>query len=372
MLKNRRANGAASLADAFLAAPFEPDGWDRALKRLASETRSGRSQLIAFGGPNSIPFNWVTDPEPGFIEDFPLIDGGNPKVNWRVASSGRPLELAWEHHYRDAQKRLKSDIYDEFANRFDLPYGCQTVLLDTSDGFYGLAALRSTSDGATSENDRAIFARAAPHVVTAVKLQLALEHQGAAMIAGAFDAMEGAVFVCDRDGRVQALSEAAEQKLRERVGLTMIRNRLIAIHPDDNRALQEALQRVLGPSADRPGGIQVWLNTAAPDHRSHRCEVLPLPRREWSFGFEPRAIVTLHSPGGIDERRRQQLRALLGLTTAEAEVALLAADGLSRDEIAHLRGAKVSTVNSQLKSIFMKANVTREGHLVALLNRLLR
>ena len=361
-----------SLEELCLSAPFEPDGWDAALRRLASETRSARGQLIAFGGPSTIPLNWVTDPDPGFIEEFPLINGGSPDVNWRVASTGAPLELAWEQHYEKARRRLRSEIYDDFADRFDMPFGCQTVLLHAEKVFYGLATLRSRSDGLTSEGDREVFARAAPHVLTAVRLQQSMENQGAALVAGAFEALGGAVFVCDGGGRVQALTCAAEARLREAVGLRMVGGRLIADRPDDDRALQGALRRVLGDPDPSPGGAQFWLRSGASDLPSHRCEVLPLPRREWCLGFEPRAIVSLHSPECIDRARAAQLQGLLGLTRAETEIALLAAGGMSREEIARARGATVNTVSSQLKSIFMKADVTREAQLVAFLNRLLR
>jgi DNA-binding CsgD family transcriptional regulator len=97
-----------------------------------------------------------------------------------------------------------------------------------------------------------------------------------------------------------------------------------------------------------------------------------LPRKDWALGFEPRAIVTLHAPGGIGAVRREQLRNLFGFTQAEAEIAIMTAEGTSREEIASARGAAVNTVSSQLKSIFAKADVTREAQLVALLNRLLR
>ena len=364
--------GAAALANAFLSAPFEADGWDAALKRLAGETRSNRVQLIAFGGPRTFPFNWVTDPMPGFNEEFASIEGGSPAVNWRVACASAPLELAWEDHYDEARRRLKSEVYDEFAERHDMPHGCQTVLFQTPEVFYGLAALRSRTDRPTTEADRNVFAHAAPHVLTAVKLQQALEHQGAAMIAGAFEAMNTAVFVCDRDGHVQALTCAAEAKLRKPGGLRLIRNKLVADRPDDDRALQSALRCVLDDSIPTPGGFQFWLQADPIALHGNRCEVLPLPRKEWTFGFEPRAIVAWHVSADIGETRQQQLRDLLGLTQAEAEIAILAANGSSREEIARTRGATANTVGSQLKSIFAKADVTREAELVALVNRLLR
>lgn len=360
------------LANAFLSAPFEPDGWDAALKQLASETKSARAQVVAFGGPRAIPLNWTTDSDSDYIEEFVQIGGGSPEVNWRVASTLGTLELAWEHHYDDARQRLKSDVYDDFTERFDMVHGCQTVLFDTPKEFYGLATLRSRSDGRTTAADRTVFGSAARHVLTAVKLQQALEHQGAALVAGAIEVMGGAVFVCDGRGTVQALTVGAEATLREPALLRMVHNRLSCIHPDDDRAMQDALRRVLGNPRGTAGGVGLWLRSGAGGAVPVRCEVLPLPRRDWSMGFEPSAIVSILAPGDVNRSLSMELGRLLRLTAAESEVAHLVAAGMSREEIAQARGATVNTVSSQLKSIFMKTDVTREAQLVALLNRFLR
>ena len=361
-----------TLADTFLSAPFETNGWDTALKQLASATHAGRAQLIAFGGPQTIPLNLVTDPDPGFVEEFPLIGGGSPDVNWRVACSGRPFDVKWESHYDEAKRRLQSEIYDEFTDRFDLPYGCQTVLLETPDVFFGLATLRSTSDGRSSAGNREVFRKAAPHVLTAIKLQQSLERQGAKFVAGTIEALGGSFFVLDRTGRVQAMTAAAEAALRELSGLRMTRGKLFAANPDDDRSLQNA---ILAALRDEPHAISpapFWLHGIRQDLPSHRCEVFPLPRQAWSFGFEPRALLSLRSLSELGKEGLVHLKALLRLTGTEAEVATMIANGSSRKEVANLRGTSEGTVSSQLKAIFQKAGVEREAELVALLNRLLR
>src|SRR5690606_41707591 len=103
-LGNRVGAGTRSLADVFLSAPFEADGWDRALKSLARETRSARSPLIAFGGSSTMPINWGTDAQQGLIEVIPTIDGASPDVNWRVTSTRSLLEIGREAHIRHERR----------------------------------------------------------------------------------------------------------------------------------------------------------------------------------------------------------------------------------------------------------------------------
>jgi len=74
----------------------------------------------------------------------------------------------------------------------------------------------------------------------------------------------------------------------------------------------------------------------------------------------------------VDPSQRQRptqdiLRALFGLTPAECRVALLLCDGHAPKAIAGTIGVSVETVRSQIKSIFSKTGVKRQGELIRLL-----
>src|SRR5690606_39907315 len=105
---------------------------------------------------------------------------------------------------------------------------------------------------------------------------------------------------------------------------------------------------------------------------SHRYEVYSLPHREWRFGFEASAILTVLSLRELGDEGKEHMKMLLRLTGSEAEVATMIANGSSRKEIATLRGTSEGTVGSQLKATFQKAGVGREAEVVGLQHRLLR
>jgi DNA-binding CsgD family transcriptional regulator len=192
------------------------------------------------------------------------------------------------------------------------------------------------------------------------------------MIAGAFDAMDAAVFVLDGARFVQAQSNAATILLREDRRLTLQTGRLAALLPDDDRKIQAAVHRALG-GADKgiPGNSRFVLRGESGPLDTFIVEVFALPRQDWALGFEPRVLVTVKRPATPKTEDRDVLAASLGLTRAEAEVALLTARGLSRDQVAALRGTSLDTVSTQLKSLFRKSDVNREAELVARLNQLL-
>lgn len=372
--KENRSAVQTALADVFLSAPFGDDGWDTALKELARRSGGGRGQLLAIGGPHSIPFNWVTDVLPGAIEACVAIGGGGPDISWRVAASGAPLEVVSEFHYSDAARSLKTSVYQDFAEWYDIPLGCQTTLYRDASVLIGMAVLKSRSDGVSTEDDRDMFGAAAPHALTAVRIQHAIEQQGAKLAAGTLETMDAAVFVCDGRGRVIALTPSAEAAMRDAgpASLRLSNNRLSAYRPDDDRRLQSGLQAMLTPSGAAPAPVQLWLEGESGPPSGRLCEIFPLPRRQWGLGFEARMIVVLRAPASISAARHTMLTRILGLTPAEADVASLIAEGFSRDEIAARRNVSPQTVHTQIKTIFAKADVSREAQLAALINRLLR
>ena len=126
--------------------------------------------------------------------------------------------------------------------------------------------------------------------------------------------------------------------------------------------------------ADDPATVpySLWLGMDRPIRERRLCEVFRLPRREFSFGFEPHLLVTIRTASDISGAERDAIRRLLGLTAAEADIAMMLVEGLPREIIAARRGTSAGTVSVQIKRLFEKTGVAREAELVALVRRLLR
>jgi DNA-binding CsgD family transcriptional regulator len=358
----------------FLSAPFEESGWEGALRDMARHTNSSHGELIGIDSANSIALNWAPDLPPEFFSEFVEIDGGDPRRNWRVACVAPPLQIISEAQYREVRESHPGqyDIYDDFAHRHGLVHGCQTVLLNEGGSFFGLAALRTFEDGPTTAEDRQAFAEVAPYVLNAVRLQRSLEHQGAAMVAGALEQMKAAAILCDGAGRVCAITAAAEERLRSSYRLILRDGRIFAARADEDRLLGEAMTRALNGGASQGAVARFWLRGEAGHLDSEICEVFALPRREWSLGFEPRVLIVLRWPNRVGGENRELIQELWNLSAAEAAIALLLAQGLSRDQIAESRATSPATVHSQLKSLFLKVGVSRESELVAVLGKVAR
>lgn len=89
--------------------------------------------------------------------------------------------------------------------------------------------------------------------------------------------------------------------------------------------------------------------------------VAPLP------GSREAAILFLREQTGNTSPRPEALQTLYGFTPAEAEIAVRLAAGADPEEIAAGKGITMNTLRTHLKSIMSKADVHRQGELVALI-----
>lgn len=357
---------------AFLEAPFSEDGWLNALRLFAQATRSSRAQLIGIGDGATL-FNFMTDIDPCYQSEFLEIEAYRPDVNWRVAAVGRPMKIVSELEYATTRAHMVSDIYDDHCHKWGGMFGAQTTLAEGNDGLIGLAIIRGEEEGKTNTHDRRVFADGAEHALAAVRMQRAMAHRGVQLLTGTLESLGLAAFLLDRDGRVAALTPQADALVSAQDGAVLrLRGGTLEAFRS-NSVLRTAIEQALAPTMERSGQVQqIWLDSIREDTSGLRCEVIRLPRREFSFGFDPRVMLVMRSAADLPELALAPLRQALGLTKAEAQIAIRLANGAPRDTIAAERSSSPSTLATQIRSILSKGDVTREAELVALVNRLMR
>lgn len=354
------------MADQFLEAAIEPARWLDVLERVAQQTRSDHAQLIGVGPAFSIGFNWVNgfDASTHAAADRPELL--SPQINYRVAAGvGRRAQmLCWEDHYDAIKPDLAGDAYLDLCSDLSIPFGCQANLLAGRDGLIGFALLRSHRNGPTNADTRAQFARLSVAAGAAVSLQAAFEQESCKLLAGTFEALHIACFVLDRDMRVRALSDAAQALLSDgtlrlvdgHVTATSlaVQNRLAAA----GAMVMERRAAAANVVAADPSGMLTL--------KFHR-----LPDREWDMGYAPFAVLIAKRPTDVDSTALALLRDTYGLTTSEAEIAVMLRAGRTRAQICAARGITPETVRSHLRALFGKLGVRRETEAIHFLHALL-
>lgn len=363
-----------AVADAFHAAAFDQTKWYGALEGLAQATGSVSGQLIGVGADAAIPFNLMTTIDHELGQRFIEAGGGDPRLNPRVnAGINAPiLKVLAESDFITPDEYKRHPHYQGFAVPSGVPYICLSTLERNDDLVIGLAVLRSHKQGHISDQERQVFATLAPHVRAAVRTQLALEGNGAALLVGAMDSLTMPAFVCDRNGLVRALTSHAEALVHGDHGLQLTLGRLRAINPLDATRLKNAMDAAIrGLAIGGPPSLHtVVIQRGTSGAPSLVLDVVALPARHLEFSFAPRVLVAVRNERGQEDSKLAVVQMTYGLTKAESEIALHISHGKSPEAIASLRSVSVGTVRAQVKSIFAKLGVNRQAELVAKLSRL--
>jgi len=286
-------------------------------------------------------------------------------VNYRVAADrfGARHLVKHEAHYEAVVADLDTDIYLDFCRDYDLPFGCQATILHRDDMLVGLALLRTAADGRTTAEDRRLFASLVPHVKAAVCMQTAMENQGAALIAGAMDAIALPAFVLDGLGRVCATTAGGEAALARGDCVRVVDRQIRGFSPADDQSIDAAIAASLSTEGDGQGRAVLRLRDGLFERAM--MSVVRLPTRPMNFGFVPHALAILRVPGGGRGLDAGLLKLAYGLTAAEADIALALVRGATRADIAAERQVSPETIKAQLKSLFIKTGVGREAELIA-------
>ena len=192
-------------------------------------------------------------------------------------------------------------------------------------------------------------------------------------IANAIDRLHIGVLLIDIDGVSSYRNGAADRMLEQRAGLQLMpggRIRCTALRAQ--RSLDAAVHdsvhgRLSSPRRiairDAEGKLRLVLVVTM-----LRGELIP-----WSGADEPCAMVFIHQPASaasdVDSSRWQDV---LQLTPAEVRLARLIATGYDPSACAALLDVSITTIRTQLRSLFQKTETRRQPELVALLTFLLQ
>lgn len=185
-------------------------------------------------------------------------------------------------------------------------------------------------------------------------------------------------FILDRLGMVKAANAAAEQ--------LMVRTDSIRIGAFDrlmveDQAVAKAIMSACGrlPLTVEFGTVPIYPAPVLTTPLGFfKVGLLPLAANIsalWGvaeYWSASRTLLLSLSPLASDTSQHLgDIRRALGLTPAEASLALHLARGVSLSDAAELQTVSYETVRSQLKSIFAKLSISRQTELVAILHRLL-
>ena len=238
------------------------------------------------------------------------------------------------------EERKTSRMYNEALVRRHGQKGL-TMRLDGPGGsriVWGIADPVDASGWSSSQID--LIGCVLPHLRQYVRVRTALVEAGALGTSATelLHSVRAGVVQLDRHGRIVEANDYARALLRRNDGLSDRGGELLAATPADNDRLQELLAQALPRFGERgaSGSMMVRRTSLVARLALH---VKPVTNREEDYrSREVAALVLIVDP--LDRARIDPglVEAVLGLTPAEAQIAVLLAEGRTARQIAAATG----------------------------------
>jgi DNA-binding CsgD family transcriptional regulator len=346
------------------AAVTEPERWPPALEAVADLLRGDHAILAVQGdGTAAAPFIASARVEASSLAHFFSADGVRvmaPLFNMV------PVGVAPRAEFISDADFARTAAYNELIRPMNGFHGMHLRQTGIVSVFFNVCRpLRADNFDKT---DVAALQMLAPHLEAAFDLQRRLQSakHGHAGLARVLDRLDNGVILTDGSAHPKMLNDRATRIVAEADGLTVDTAGLAASTPAATQRLRETIavmsrDTAIGPQRirlDRPSCRLPLLLTVFPIWRLDATVPGAGSARVAVFITEPDA------PLPID---RALIAETFGLTRRESEIAVLLADGISRDMIARRLGLGRGTVREHLRHVFEKTGARSQPALVALL-----
>ena len=348
----------------FAEAGLDPTRWVTALDSLAAATGSFGAVLL--------PLTGDTLPNVPYTENVSMVMDTYFRDGWhlqdeRMSTVPTLLErgVADDFDGHSADEIAKHPFYQEFLAPHKLRWYAG-IKVACGDDLWAVALQRTIDQGPFSAEEKEELARVSSRLSTGAAIARALSAAAASGALEAFEMSGTAVVLLNRHGHVFKANASAERLLVD--DIRILKGQLTAKDTRATVALNRSLHNLLW----RPtGGLAAPI--ALP--RASRRPLLAYPARLSDSTANAlgdcQAMIILIDPDARPPTPVINLRTAFRLTEAEAKLATQLALGESLEKVADQFGIGKETARSQLKSIFTKLGVHRQGELVAVLAKLL-
>lgn len=359
---------------------FDPSVLNDFLQELAVRTESRSVQMVVM---DSRTETVVWDTAGGVVgssaEELAEIcrdyDAHFASIDYRRAHAATlPVGQWYQCHEVFAPQRIKRErFFREFLQKWDYRYvtglrmgegGGLTTYLDLN---------RRAEQGPHDEQDMRFLRQLTIHLTRASKLFYKTRsfRDRFAPSLGSLQYLPSSLFILDQWHRVLFANAAAETLFLSDPTLTVQDGVLEVNAPAMRKKFGDEFERVIAtgiPSAvllKSPSGER---GTSLP------CYLLRLPERPESYQLrgDPAVLVLVPRAAPNPPEAVALLRTLYSLSRREADLAIAIANAVTPQDYARNAGLEISTVRSQLKSVFIKTGTHRQTELVRLLSVLPR
>jgi DNA-binding CsgD family transcriptional regulator/PAS domain-containing protein len=284
--------------------------------------------------------------------------------------SGQVVTLA---EFTSSQDWLSSEFYKNFLE----PVGVFHILgadIKTNDrARCRIRICRGVDSPGFVEEDKTFLAYFVPHLERSVAqhMQINRIETERNLYAGTVDQFAVGTIILDEDGKILQANRVAEHLLNAMDGLRLDGDRLQVGTARDGQKFHNLVKQALQSQESAQGSVVKAMRIQRPSGRADLGIIVrSVHLSEWNEGkLCPSVVIFVSDPEQQSHAPQEIVKALFDLTSAQAQLAMLLANGLTLDEASEELGISRNTARAHLRSTFSKTGVTRQTMLVRLILR---
>ncbi|WP_188576352.1 helix-turn-helix transcriptional regulator [Azorhizobium oxalatiphilum] len=347
-----------------MTAALLPSEWPAVLERIAQASHARGVMIVP-----------VTSRSSGLLATESMGEGleiyfreGWDKSDYRhrALPQLRRAGVAIEQDYATSDDLNKSGFY-QFLNKVGFRHSALVGFRPESDFTCFTFQLDARAEP-FSPAEAQVLAGMRERYMLATEIMRSLSNSRADGISHAMELSGTACLFFDRRGAITRVNAAAERFLG--TDLRIKGGELASLHATETAMIQKKIRTLL----DATPVLQTGLSDPVLVTRLHKR---PLALRMQRLGGPlpdifnlAVGIITVEDLNAVPDPPAAAIQRLLSLSSAEAEVAILLAQGLDTREIAAARQTSDGTTRAQIKSIANKLNLRRQSEISALVARL--
>jgi len=349
------------------AAVTEPALWLDVLERMRTDLGAEVALQHAWRDVASVDLSLCTNADPAEMQKYQDYywqhDPWMARLDRMQAGS-----IAAGHEFLGQAEYLASEFYQDFLR----PQGFQWFMTAIDEvppkGISVVSFLRSPRAGEFMQEDRHYLQQMLPHIRNCLRIQRELNafHERVACLETALDQLAPGVLMLDALGRVRYANEATEAIVRTCPEIALRGGTLYLRDP----TAQAQLSAALGPARSPRDTLAARTPVPIVFRASDGSITLSLIIAPCTLRI-PDTLVLMMRPTQTQPDTESFLRAVFGLTPAQAKCARLLAEGLAPAEIGERLAIARTTLRTHLQELFAKTATQRQAALVAALHRAL-
>ncbi|WP_136659466.1 helix-turn-helix transcriptional regulator [Nitratireductor sp. XY-223] len=223
-----------------------------------------------------------------------------------------------------------------------------------------------------SKRDYELLKHLSPHLRRSMLISDVVEEQRSwiKLFSDVLDNLDAAVFLVGNNSRIFYHNELAEELLSAASCITSRSGQLRPVSENLAEEFAATIRRACSPQDEEIGYRGNGMTLPGKEGDFANIYVLPLGRSERRRALGPgNAAVFATTDRSDNPLEIEILSAFSGLTTSEARIALLIANGRSTREAAQSRNITISTLRTHLANIYAKTGVSNQAGLAAYVHR---